>query len=244
MASCYDGIFRCPYEGNERESSYSDSTDCTRCRICDADGAIVTYGIAFGICRNKIIEWTCLRTRERLQRERKKRCGPNLQQDWRIHYKRCRMEVFHPKTWGLAWITPVSLPVYRGRGSCAYFLSTSLMYAENTRAFISALPAAKRTLFGCQSMERTVDLIGFLRSFETHQLLSSSNEQIAIALITTSQSTRVTPTKQQCGSHLAPLATANLFSNGLHRTKVAARLMLSNTNVGFHSVRPVWGSGV
>ena len=49
---------------------------------------------------------------------------------------------------------------------------------------MSALPAANKTLFGCQSMERTVDLIGFLRSFETHQLLSSSKEQIAIALIT------------------------------------------------------------
>ena len=65
----------------------------------------------------------------------------------------------------------------------ADFLSTSLIYAEKTRAFMSALPAASKTLFGCQSMERTVDLMGFLRSFETHQLLSSSNEQIAIALI-------------------------------------------------------------
>jgi len=57
------------------------------------------------------------------------------------------------------------------------------MYAEKTRAFMSAQPAANKTLFGCQSMERTVDLIGFLRSFETHQLLSSSKEQIAIALV-------------------------------------------------------------
>ena len=65
----------------------------------------------------------------------------------------------------------------------AHLLSTSLMYAEKTRAFMSALPAANNTLFGCQSMERTVDLIGFLRSFETHQSLSSSNEQIAIALV-------------------------------------------------------------
>ena len=48
---------------------------------------------------------------------------------------------------------------------------------------MSALPAASKTLFGCQSIERTVDLMGFLRSFETHQLLSSSKEQIAIALI-------------------------------------------------------------
>ena len=70
--------------------------------------------------------------------------------------------------------------VWRGNTD---FLSTSLMYAEKTRAFMSALPAASKTLFGCQSMERTVDLIGFLRSFETHQLLSSSKEQIAIALI-------------------------------------------------------------
>ena len=49
---------------------------------------------------------------------------------------------------------------------------------------MSALPAANKTLFGCQSMERAVDLIGFLRSFETHQLLSSSKEQIAMALTT------------------------------------------------------------
>ena len=47
---------------------------------------------------------------------------------------------------------------------------------------MSALPAASKTLFGCQSTERTVDLMGFLRSFETHQSLSSSKEQIAIAL--------------------------------------------------------------
>ena len=52
---------------------------------------------------------------------------------------------------------------------------------------MSALPAASKTLFGCQSIERTVDLIGFLRSFETHQLLSSSKEQTAIALVTTGQ---------------------------------------------------------
>lgn len=63
-----------------------------------------------------------------------------------------------------------------------YLLSTSLMYAENTRAFISALPAASKTLFGCQSTERTVDLIGFLSCLATHQLFSGSKEQIAITL--------------------------------------------------------------
>jgi hypothetical protein len=58
-----------------------------------------------------------------------------------------------------------------------------LIYAENTLAFISALPAARRTLFGCQSTAKTVDLIGFFNSLETHQLFSSSNEQMAIALM-------------------------------------------------------------
>jgi hypothetical protein len=56
------------------------------------------------------------------------------------------------------------------------------MNAENTRAFISALPAARRTLFGCQSTESTVDLIGFFNSLDTHQSFSGSKEQIAIAL--------------------------------------------------------------
>jgi hypothetical protein len=47
---------------------------------------------------------------------------------------------------------------------------------------MSALPAASKTLFGCQSTERTVERIGFLSCFATHQLLSGSKEQIAIAL--------------------------------------------------------------
>jgi hypothetical protein len=93
-------------------------------------------------------------------------------------------------------------------------------------------------------MERTVDLIGFLRSFETHQLLSSSNEQIAIALTTTDHVNPDNAYERHDWTYLAPLATANLFSSGLQRTKVAARLIFNNTNVGFHSTRPVWGSGV
>lgn len=101
---------------------------------------------------------------------------------------------------------------------------------------MSALPAANRTLFGCQSIERTVDLMGFLRSFETHQLLSSSKEQIAIALIiAVGCQSGVARTDGAVSSHLAPLATANLFSRGLQRTKVAARLMFNSTKVGFHS---------
>jgi hypothetical protein len=56
------------------------------------------------------------------------------------------------------------------------------MNAENTRAFMSALPAARSTLLGCQSTESTVDLIGFFKSLETHQSFSGSKEQIAIAL--------------------------------------------------------------
>jgi hypothetical protein len=47
---------------------------------------------------------------------------------------------------------------------------------------MSALPAASRTLFGCQSIESTVERMGFLSSRETHQSLSGSNEQTAIAL--------------------------------------------------------------
>ena len=49
---------------------------------------------------------------------------------------------------------------------------------------MSTLPAASKTLSGCQSMERAVALMLFLRSLETRQLLFSSNEQIAIALVT------------------------------------------------------------
>ena len=44
-------------------------------------------------------------------------------------------------------------------------------------------------------------------------------------------------------AHLAPLATANLSSNGLQRTKVAARLIRNRTRVGFQTVTPVRGSG-
>ena len=61
----------------------------------------------------------------------------------------------------------------------------SLIQAENTRAFMSAEPAARRMLFGCQSSERTVNRRGFLSRLATHQLFSSSNEQTAIALVDT-----------------------------------------------------------
>jgi hypothetical protein len=96
------------------------------------------------------------------------------------------------------------------------FLSTSLRKVENTLAFMSALPAANRTLFGCQSIDKTVLLIGFLSCLDAHQFMSSSNEQIQM--------------------DLAPLATANLFSKGLQRTCVAARLILRTTRVGFQIV--------
>lgn len=56
------------------------------------------------------------------------------------------------------------------------------MKADKTRAFMSALPAARRTLLGCQSTESTVDLMGFFKSLETHQSFSGSKEQTAIAL--------------------------------------------------------------
>ena len=101
----------------------------------------------------------------------------------------------------------VSLSYHQTWGGNADFLSTSLMYAEKTRAFMSALPAASKTLFGCQSMERTVDLIGFLSSFETHQLLSLSKEQMAIALITAGQ--RRLGSQQGTALWVAPGTTGN-----------------------------------
>lgn len=92
-------------------------------------------------------------------------------------------------------------------------------------------------------MESTVDLMGFLRSLETHQSLSGSKEQIAMALKHDSQSETSTE-KDDDVANLAPLATANLFSKGLHLTKVAALLIFNNTKVGFHAIFPVWGSAV
>lgn len=116
------------------------------------------------------------------------------------------------------------------------------MNAENTRAFISAAPAARSTLFGCQSIARTVERRGFLRWRETHQLFSSSNEQTAIVLPWRVHADQPTPisTRPPPGTHLAPLPTANLSSAGLHLTHVAARLMRKRTSAGFHSP-PGWG---
>ena len=81
--------------------------------------------------------------------------------------------------------------------------------------------------------------MGFLRSFKTHQLLSSK-QQITIALVTTGQGWK---NGRQRRSYLVPLETTSLFSYGLQRTKVAARLTFSNTKVGFRSNRPVSREG-
>ena len=101
VASSNDRVFGGPDEGDERESGHSDGTNCgTRARVDDADGAIVTFGSVLNIIYAEKTKWACLRMREHLQMERKKRCAPNPQQGWRIHRKRCRMEAFHPRTWG------------------------------------------------------------------------------------------------------------------------------------------------
>ena len=84
-------------------------------------------------------------------------------------------------------------------------------------------------LFGCQSIDKTVDLMGFLTCLDTHQLFSSSKEQTAIVL-----SHQLVASIGEEGADLAPLPTANLSSFGLHLTQVAARLILSKTNAGFH----------
>jgi hypothetical protein len=122
---------------------------------------------------------------------------------------------FSPQTLGGGLCHRVSQPKRQGEGKTD-FLSTSLRKVENTLAFMSALPAANRTLFGCQSIDRTVLLIGFLSCLDAHQFISSSKEQMQM--------------------DLAPLATANLFSKGLQRTCVAARLILRTTRVGFQIV--------
>src|SRR5258705_3945012 len=95
-----------------------------------------------------------------------------------------------------------------------YRLSMSLMYAERTRALLSALPAARRILFGCQSIERTVDRIGFLRGFATHQSFSTSNEHTAIAL-TGIFHELPQPRRDLYTANLSPLPTPNLSSLGL-----------------------------
>src|ERR1700737_228432 len=85
----------------------------------------------------------------------------------------------------------------------------------------SAPPAARRTLFGCQSTLRIVLRMGFLRCLLTHQSPSSSKLQILIALAADPQ--------------------ANLFSRGDHRTNVAALFKRKRTKVGFQ-VPSLWDS--
>lgn len=71
------------------------------------------------------------------------------------------------------------------QGFCArpaHFASTPLIKAEKTLALPSAPPAASSTPLLCQSMDKTVDLRGFFKCLDVHQLFSSSNEQTATDL--------------------------------------------------------------
>ena len=52
--------------------------------------------------------------------------------------------------------------------------STPLMKLENTLAWASVDPAARRTEFGCQDRVVIVLRMGFLRCLDTHQSFSSS----------------------------------------------------------------------
>lgn len=134
-----------------------------------------------------------------------------------------------------------------------HFLSTSLMKAEKTRAFISALPAARSTLFGCQSRERTVELLQYKYHLVRREKRNAPNGLFELfgnpPVVLFIERADCNGTIQESGVSLrfkningtyrAPLATANLSSFGLHRTKVAARLIRSKTNVGFQVIAPV-----
>jgi hypothetical protein len=150
---------------------------------------------------------------------------------------------FSPHTLAGGLNTEIGVKTIQIKEEKTHLSSTSLIYAEKTLAFISALPAASRTLLGCQSTESTVERIGFFSGLETHQSLSGSKEQIEI-MLPSPKSNQHHLWQCKIQTHRAPLATANLFSRGLHLTKVAALLILSRTRVGFHIILPDWGSGV
>ena len=184
-----DSILGGPNEGDEGESGQSDGTNCrTGSRIGNSDGAVMTFGGAFNMMsveRNKMGLPANARTSPDGEKETACTQPPA---ELANSPQTVPNGSFSPQNVGAGLNNAiVNLSYHQAWRGNADFLSTSLIYAEKTRAFMSALPAASRTLFGCQSMESTVDLIGFLRSFETHQSLSSSKEQTAIALVTAGQ---------------------------------------------------------
>lgn len=189
MAGSDYSILGGPNEGDEGEGGHSDGTNCrTGSRIGNGDGAVVTFGSVFNMMSVE---------RNEMGLPANARTSPDGEKETACTQPPAELEnspqtvpngSFSPQNVGAGLDnTTVSSSYHHARGGNADFLSTSLIYAEKTRAFMSALPAASRTLFGCQSMESTVDLIGFLRSFETHQSLSSSKEQTAIALVIAGQ---------------------------------------------------------
>jgi len=61
VTSSDGGVLGGPYEGDERESGYSDCADCgTKSRIDDADGAVVTFGNILNFTSGKMNERTDL----------------------------------------------------------------------------------------------------------------------------------------------------------------------------------------
>ena len=125
--------------------------------------------------------------REHLQMERTKWCAPTCSRASEFTTNSSKQKLFTPECGCRSEKHTREFIVASAITNNTDFLSTSLIYTENTRAITPALPAASKTLSGCQSTERAVDLMGFLRSFGTHQLLPSSKRQIAMVLITIGQ---------------------------------------------------------
>ena len=100
MASSDGGVPGGPNGGDERKTGHPDGTNRGYGpRVYDADGAVVTFRSVVNTTYIERHKLTCLLMREHLQKERKKQCAPNLQQDWRIRHKRYQTEASRPRIW-------------------------------------------------------------------------------------------------------------------------------------------------
>lgn len=163
MASSNDLFVICPDQRQVRETGRSNSDDSrvTVCTwVCDIDGRIVACN------KRRVRKYLNLMIETR-------KCHLPAKAKTSPEGEKATLWTQPPR---LLWNSPHTVlkgslsPQTVGGG----FLSTPLIKAENTRAFMSAEPEASRTLLGCQSTERTVLRIGFLMCLLPHQSLSSS----------------------------------------------------------------------